>query len=161
MPNINYFDMLKATVEKLRTCSFIDDPSKVDFSDQFAADVKKEEAYPLIVVEQGTFGPDSYQDQSSLEGSIDIVVQGFMNQKKKDGMPLKEENYKMIIDAGAEALEKIFSFNEDKQKAESPVLGFQKIEGSTRVFVDPQMNGSVMAFIFAFTVSLINITVEQ
>lgn len=167
MPKTNYFSMLEAVVEKIKTADFLEeirlDPDRdindhVVFTDKFRKTDLPEDRYPIIEVEQDVFGPTRYADQVNCDGIINIIVRCTMLQlKNDDNFPLTKENYKEIIEAGEETLGLMYSFNEDTQLGFPPVQGFVQTAGSTPVYADPQLDGSTMMFAFVVSFDLINL----
>jgi hypothetical protein len=161
-----YKDFRKAVVEKLKRLTWLalsdpeDEESKIIFDSDFSDSTSfPDSKYPCIEVFQGFFGPDIYESQTGLQGSTDILVKAFMKQDLyEDGQPKRTENMDTLMDRSVEALNLIYSFNEDKELGNPPCEGFIFIEGFSEVHCEPHLDGNMMGFFFAFSARIINIT---
>jgi len=156
-----YTEMFFSTLEKLKSLSFVVS-TNVDMSDRVDKTSMSEDRYPYVEVSQGIFGPDYYEGQVNQQGTTDILVKIYAFQKKdpETGLPLKQENYRMIMNYGIEALNLIYSFEEDKLAGNPPCQGFIEVGASTQVLAEPQLDDSMMICVFAFSINLINLTAQ-
>lgn len=155
-----YHQMTESLLSKIKEIPWVEDEN-VELSDCLSNSDFPEGRYPYIDVRVGPFGNTSYEGQTNLEGQISYLVQGYLFQEKdSEGLPLKDANLFSIMDSGAEVQGKIFSFEDDKILGNPPCQGYESIVASTDVFVDPQLDDSIMTFMFAFSVKLINLTAQ-
>jgi hypothetical protein len=156
-----FSQMVRSTVEKLQTLDWVQDEN-VELSDELNNLDYSDDQYPHIEVAIGSFGPDMYEGQVSLEGGVDILVRCVMKQEKDpvSGQPLKDQNLYTLVDSGSEAMSLIYSFEADKELGNPPCQGFIDIRASTQVFTEPNLDDSTMGFIFAFSTKILNLIAQ-
>jgi len=162
IPKYAYSEMMMATKAKMQTCSFLTNQDNVIISDLLDPYSLPDSNYPLIKLEQGQFGPTMYEGQINLSAETDIIVKIFIRQEKDSvtNLPLVESNQIMIMDSATEALNLIYSFEDDKLQGNPPCQGYIQVGGATQIFANAQLDDVFMVALFVFSIDLINLTAQ-